>query len=89
MNVIAGDRLVTWFDPKHGTEIITTQYGCFKAGVHLIPVFGTSSEEFVETVKSSGAKGAFFSPNRRVEGNQKASESLISRFAELKTRILS
>lgn len=81
-----GDKIVTWLDPKHGLETITIQYGCMKSGLILHPLFSDNPEEFFSEIGDSGAKAAFISPNRRVFGNQKQSEVLLSKMTELKTR---
>jgi acyl-CoA synthetase (AMP-forming)/AMP-acid ligase II len=80
------DKLVTWLDPKHGSEIVTIQLGCLKSGVTLVPIMSESPVDFFKAVSSSGAKGAIISPNRRVNGNQKISESILHELEELKKR---
>ena len=84
--VSADDKIVTWLDPKHGTEIVTAQYGAYKAGVTLVPIMSENPEDFFQAVGKSQAKAAIISPNRRVAGNLKQSEALANNFTELKGR---
>ena len=80
------DKLVTWMDPRHGSEIITTQLGCMRAGVTLVPIISDTPKDFFKALTSSGAKGAMISPNKRVDGNLKQSEVLQNEIVELSKR---
>lgn len=74
---------MTWLDPKHGSEIVTAQYGCLKSGVTLVPVFSEDPADFFAALADAKVRGAIISPNRRVGSGQKQSEALLSQFTEL------
>ena len=80
---------MTWLDPKHGLETVAIQYGCMKNGLIIHPIFGDNANDFFSELSQSGAKAAIISPNRRVSGNQKQSEVLLSNIPELKKRKIS
>lgn len=57
-----------------------------KSGITLHPIFSDNPDEFFSEISNSGAKAAVISPNKRVLGNSKQSEVLLSKLSELKTR---
>ena len=63
-----GDKLVIWLDQSNSAEILVAQMGAAKAGVTVVTFSEKDDKDALhQTLKDSGARGLYFSPNTVID----------------------
>ena len=64
-----GDKIVIWLDQQNSAEILVAQMGAAKAGVTVVTFNEKDNQDALhQTLKDSGARGLFFSPQTPIDG---------------------